>query len=245
MRWNASESNPYGFTRHPRDGEAWKTFDQTHSRFASDPRNVLLGLASDGCNPFGTMRSTYSIWPVFLIPYNLPPWMCMKHTSFILSMIISGKQMPEYNIDVYLQPLVKELREVWNDGVETFDSSLNETFRMHATLMWTISDIPGLGYCKPYVWNKSQPEGCIAEGHIVEETLTFCSWYIEDIETRFNRPRRVRDEPTDMPSRISSLFPQLGKPASASENFPLNSMQKLQAHRCVLLDCGIVTQFAE
>ncbi|KAG5632405.1 hypothetical protein H5410_004122 [Solanum commersonii] len=48
-----------------------------------------------------------------------------------------------------------------------------------------------------------------------------------------------------MPSGISSLFPQLGKPASASENFPLNSMQKLQAHRCVLLDCAIVTQFVD
>ncbi|XP_015166236.1 uncharacterized protein [Solanum tuberosum] len=102
-----------------------------------------------------------------------------------------------------------------------------------------------LGYCKPYVRNKSQPEGCIAEGHIAEKTLTFCSWYIEDIETRFNRPRRVRDEPTDMPSGMSSLFPQLGKPASASENFPLNPMQKLQAHRYVLLNCAIVTPFVD
>ncbi|KAH0642244.1 hypothetical protein KY289_033218 [Solanum tuberosum] len=102
-----------------------------------------------------------------------------------------------------------------------------------------------LGYCKPYVRNKSQLEGCIAEGHIAEKTLTFCSWYIEDIETRFNRPRRVHDEPTDMPSGMSSLFPQLGKPASASENFPLNPMQKLQAHRYVLLNCAIVTPFVE
>ncbi|KAH0671270.1 hypothetical protein KY285_023830 [Solanum tuberosum] len=88
-------------------------------------------------------------------------------------------------------------------------------------------------------------EGCIAEGHIAEKTLTFCSWYIEDIETRFNRPRRVRDEPTDMPSGMSSLFPQLGKPASASENFPLNPMQKLQAHRYILLNCAIVTPFVD
>ncbi|WMV29106.1 hypothetical protein MTR67_022491 [Solanum verrucosum] len=102
-----------------------------------------------------------------------------------------------------------------------------------------------LGYCKPYIRNKSQPEGCIAEGHIAEKTLTFCSWYIEDIETRFNRPRRVHDEPTDMPARMSSLFPQLGKPTSASENFPLNPMQKLQAHRYVLLNCAIVMPFVD
>ncbi|XP_075110118.1 uncharacterized protein LOC142181226 [Nicotiana tabacum] len=112
MRWHASGNNAGGLMRHPRDGEAWKTFDQTHSGFVSDPRNIRLGLASDDFNPFGTMSTTYSICPVFLIPYNLPPWMCMKHTSFILSMIIPGKHMPGNNIDVYLQPLVKELCEL-------------------------------------------------------------------------------------------------------------------------------------
>ena len=69
----------------------------------------------------------------------------MKHTSLILFMIIPGKQMPGNNIDVYLQPLVDELRELWNDGVKSFDSSLNETFRMRVALMWTISDFPDLG----------------------------------------------------------------------------------------------------
>ncbi|XP_049364440.1 uncharacterized protein LOC125829236 isoform X1 [Solanum verrucosum] len=44
---------------------------------------------------------------------------------------------------------------------------------------------------------------------------------------------------------MSSLFPQLGKPTSASENFPLNPMQKLQAHRYVLLNCAIVMPFVD
>ncbi|XP_049388226.1 uncharacterized protein LOC125852546 [Solanum stenotomum] len=48
-----------------------------------------------------------------------------------------------------------------------------------------------------------------------------------------------------MPAGMSSLFPQLGKPASASENFPLNPMQKLQAHRYVLLNCAIVMPLVE
>ena len=59
-------------------------------------------------------------------------------------MIIPGKQSPGNNIDVYLKPLVEELRELWS-GVDTYDSSLNENFRMRAALMWTISDFPGLG----------------------------------------------------------------------------------------------------
>ena len=68
----------------------------------------------------------------------------MNRTSFILSMIIPGKQSPGNNIDVYLKPLVEELCELWS-GVDIYDSSLNENFRMRAALMWTISDFPGLG----------------------------------------------------------------------------------------------------
>ena len=145
MKWHALEGNQDEMMRHPRDSKAWKTFDLIHPEFAADPRNVRLGLASDGFNPFGALSTNYSIWPVVLIPYNRPPWECMKQTSFILSMIIPGKQMPGNNIDVYLQPLIKDLKDLWYDGVQTLDSSKNEMFRMRAALMWTISDFPGLG----------------------------------------------------------------------------------------------------
>ncbi|XP_052176642.1 uncharacterized protein LOC127790947 [Diospyros lotus] len=151
MRWHSVDSNKDGLIRHPRDSEAWKRFDETHLEFASDPRNVRLGLASDGFNPFRTLSTNYSIWPVILIPYNLPPWMCMKQTSFILSMIIPGKQMPGNDIDVYLQPLIKDLKDLWDGGVDTFDASLNQMFNMRAALMWTISDFPGLEFRNPPV----------------------------------------------------------------------------------------------
>lgn len=68
-----------------------------------------------------------------------------------------------------------------------------------------------VGHFKPFVRNKSQTEGCIANGHIAEDTLTFCSYYMEDIETRFNKPRRVRDDQNYIqPSGMSTIFPQLG-----------------------------------
>lgn len=43
--------------------------------------------------------------------------------------------------------------------------------------------------------NKAKPEGSIAKGYRFEEILTFCSRYIENIETRWNQPGRVDDEP--------------------------------------------------
>jgi len=46
---------------------------------------------------------------------------------------------------------------------------------------------------KKSVRNKAHPEGSIAEAYLVDEALTFCSRYMEDVETRFNRlPRNVR-----------------------------------------------------
>ena len=48
-------------------------------------------------------------------------------------------------MDVYLRPLIEELKELWNNGLKTFDSYCNEVFNMHAVILWTISDFPGLG----------------------------------------------------------------------------------------------------
>jgi len=59
-----------------------ETFYQLHLEFVDDPQNVQLGFAIDGFNPFRTMSTSHSIWPVVLIPCNHPPWECMKQTSF-------------------------------------------------------------------------------------------------------------------------------------------------------------------
>jgi hypothetical protein len=52
--------------------------NEAHEDFAEDPHNVRLGLASDGFNPFAMLNVAYSTWPVIIIPYNLPPWLCLK-----------------------------------------------------------------------------------------------------------------------------------------------------------------------
>ncbi|XP_077251807.1 uncharacterized protein LOC143891036 [Tasmannia lanceolata] len=88
------------------------------------------------------MSIAHSTWPVVLIPYNLPPWMCMKQPYIMLSMLIPGPSSPETDIDVYLQPLIEELKELWVSGLQTYDASRQETFHMHASLLWTISDFP-------------------------------------------------------------------------------------------------------
>ncbi|XP_075077823.1 uncharacterized protein LOC142164229 [Nicotiana tabacum] len=144
VRWHATERPNDGNIRHPADGDAGKEFDSLHPEFSSDPRNVRLGLSSDGFNPFRTMSISHSTWPVMLMNYNLSPWICMKPEYIMLSMIIPGPSSPGNDIDVYLQPLIAELKELWEFGVETFDAESNQMFQMRAALMWTISDFPAL-----------------------------------------------------------------------------------------------------
>ncbi|KAK5843103.1 hypothetical protein PVK06_005536 [Gossypium arboreum] len=120
MMWHHDQRTDDGLLRHPADSFAWKSFDNKFPSFASDPRSVRLGLASDGFNPFKIMSTSYSTWPVVIVPYNLPPWLCMKQSSLILSMIIPGEKGPGNDIDIYLQPLIEKLKQLWA-GVETYD----------------------------------------------------------------------------------------------------------------------------
>jgi len=116
--------------------------DATYEWFAEDPRNVKLGLASDGFNPFGMLNVSYSCWPVILIPYNLLPWLCLKQSYWMLSMMIPGARSPGVSIDVYLQPLIDELKVLWEEGVKAWDAKERKDFDLHAILLWTINDFP-------------------------------------------------------------------------------------------------------
>ncbi|KAG8389720.1 hypothetical protein BUALT_Bualt01G0008100 [Buddleja alternifolia] len=53
-----------------------------------------------------------------------------------------GPKSPGKSLDGYLQPLIDELKTLWDVGVETYDASRKQNFQMKATLMWTISDFP-------------------------------------------------------------------------------------------------------
>ena len=87
----------------------------------------------------------YSCWSIFITPYNLPPGMCMKEHNIFFTLVIPRLWYPDRNIDVYLRPLVDELRVLWFDGIHTYDVSKKENFVMKTALIWTISDFPTYG----------------------------------------------------------------------------------------------------
>ena len=57
-------------------------------------------------------------------------------------MLIPGPKSPGNIIDVYLQPLIDELKELWEKGVETWDAKVKKKFTLRVVLLWTVNDFP-------------------------------------------------------------------------------------------------------
>jgi hypothetical protein len=81
MRWHKEgkcDREDTDIMSHPADTEAWEALDHFDPEFAKDPKSVRLGLSTDGFQPHSEASSLYSCWPVFVMPYNLPPNKCQK-----------------------------------------------------------------------------------------------------------------------------------------------------------------------
>jgi hypothetical protein len=153
MRWHSENRSDRdggdNLVRHPCDSKAWHHFhDNVDPTFREDARNVHFALAADGVNPFKQTRSTWSTWPVTLLNYNLPPWLCTKKFFVLLALLIPWKEsVTSEVIDVYLEPLVEELLQLWY-GIPAYDITKEptlRTFTLRAVLLWTIHDFPGYG----------------------------------------------------------------------------------------------------
>ena len=145
LTWHSTERINDGKLRHPADSPAWKLVDMKWPDFGSEPRNLRLALSADGVNPHGDMSSKYSCWPVVMVIYNLPPWLCMKRKYMMLSMLISRPKQPGDDIGIYLAPLIEDLKLLWESGVECYDAYREEPFNLRSVLLWTINDFPAYG----------------------------------------------------------------------------------------------------
>jgi len=66
----------------------------------------------------------------------------MKCSNFLLALLIPSPKAPSNDIDVFLEPLIDEFKELWEVGVKTYDAHSKEMFDMFAVLIWTMQDFP-------------------------------------------------------------------------------------------------------
>ena len=90
MDYHAQKRIEYGVLRMPADGYAFNEIVAKWPKFTDEPRNVRISLETNDVNPFGEIWFVYSMWPIYFINNNIPPWMSIKREHTMLTMIIPG-----------------------------------------------------------------------------------------------------------------------------------------------------------
>jgi hypothetical protein len=84
-----------------------------------------------------------------VINTNTPPWFSMNNEHLMLALIVPGRRQVN-NMDVYLQPLVDELKELWQ-GIYVYDVlrpiTIERSFTLYGICAYTTHDYLGLGFC--------------------------------------------------------------------------------------------------
>ena len=68
--------------------------------------------------------------------------MCKKRQFMFITLLIPDPKNPKGNLDIYMQPLIEKLLQLWNEGIPTYDVSLRQNFIMKVVILWTMSDFP-------------------------------------------------------------------------------------------------------
>jgi hypothetical protein len=108
--------------------------------YFSDPRDIALGLATDGFGPFKHRKST--AWPIILFNYNIGPELRFLIGEYIPVGVVPGPKKP-IDMDSFLWPLVLELNQL-QLGVRAYDGLLQELFMLCAFLILVFGDIPAV-----------------------------------------------------------------------------------------------------
>ena len=85
--WNRSED---GVLRMPTDGYAFRETKEKWPYFKDEHHHIRLSLVANDVNPFREIRFIYSVWPIFVINNNLPPWISIKSEHIMLTIIVPG-----------------------------------------------------------------------------------------------------------------------------------------------------------
>jgi len=108
--------------------------------YFSDPRDIALGLSTDGFAPFRRRKTT--TWPIIVYNYNLPPDIRF-HRQYILCLgVVPGPKKPK-DFDSFLWPAVEEFLALVL-GTRAYDALQHELFLLRAHLIVIGGDIPAI-----------------------------------------------------------------------------------------------------
>lgn len=109
-------------------------------KYFSDPRDIALGLSTDGFAPFRHRKTT--TWPLIVFIYNLPPELRFLKDYILCLGAIPGRNKPK-DSDSFLWPAVEEFLKLAL-GVRAYDALTASIFALHAYLIIGSGDIPAI-----------------------------------------------------------------------------------------------------
>jgi hypothetical protein len=62
----------------------------------------------------------------------------------LLTIPISGPTQPGFDMDVFLEPLMEDMKILWEIGVQMLDEYRKDLFTLRAIIFVTINDYPAL-----------------------------------------------------------------------------------------------------
>ncbi|WVZ52396.1 LOW QUALITY PROTEIN: hypothetical protein U9M48_003458 [Paspalum notatum var. saurae] len=91
---------------------------------------------------------------------------------------------------------------------------------------------------------KSHPEGSIAEGYISEECMTCCSRFLDDVDTKLNRPERHEGAAVAEPPSGLGIFGKIDYRKRGVSIETLSEMEMQQIRHYLLTNCDEATTWA-
>lgn len=108
---------------------------------------VILGLNTDGVNPYSSQGIQYSLWPIILCIMNLPKHLRNKDYAIVLIGIVPSRNPKLYggnlepNLDTYTALLVDELLNL--SSTELYSSYANAPIHVKVSLLVFMMDFQG------------------------------------------------------------------------------------------------------
>ncbi|KAG8382724.1 hypothetical protein BUALT_Bualt05G0107100 [Buddleja alternifolia] len=149
--------------------------------------------------------------------------------------------VPKWESDKFMRLLADADKKLY-PGCENFTKLSFIVTLMHIKILsrWSNKSFSML----LQVLKKALPnEGSMAEGYIAEECLTFCSMYLNDIETQFNKAEHNYQRHRDRSQERLSVFSENSRLVGKGVYDYLDEKSWKQVHSYVLKNCDEVLTF--
>ena len=194
MTWHDIRRSRGQLMRSVADSEQWKTTDRMYPDFAQVLTNLRLGLVGDGIIPFKNNATKHSTWVLLITIYNLPPWLLTKKFFISLVVLIPSPNSPtSNNIDVFLQPLVRDLLKLWTriPAINMCKPEGERRFTLRAMLIWIVNDYPTFGLLSEQQIHgyKGCPQTCAKHAVLLKKMIYLGARRYLHADHRFRRAR--------------------------------------------------------